>query len=94
MTAILHISDPHIMPDGSRMSARLDSARALTSPITRTGSIRDQIGPIDAVLVSGDLSDDGPLSREYRVGDITLIGLDTLIEAQGLRPLVHDSLLF
>lgn len=138
MTAILHISDTHIVPDGSLVSARLDTARALTSLITRIGSIRDQIGPIDAVLVSGDLSDDGsaasyqrfkalmapldlpihvipgnhdtrapmraafaaqlpvdgPLNWEQRVGDIRLIGLDTLVEGQGLGTLAPDSLLF
>jgi 3',5'-cyclic-AMP phosphodiesterase len=59
MTTILQISDTHIVPEGALVSGRLDTADALARLVTRIGSIRDQIGPIDALLVSGDLSDDG-----------------------------------
>ncbi|MFK7876271.1 MAG: phosphodiesterase [Paracoccaceae bacterium] len=59
MTTILQISDTHIVPKGALVSGRLDTSAALARLIDRINSIRDQIGPIDAVLVSGDLSDDG-----------------------------------
>ncbi|MEQ3728050.1 MAG: phosphodiesterase, partial [Tateyamaria sp.] len=41
------------------MSGRLDTSDALARLVERIGGIRDQIGPIDALLISGDLSDDG-----------------------------------
>jgi 3',5'-cyclic AMP phosphodiesterase CpdA len=59
MTTILQISDTHIVPEGALVSGRLETAHSLARLVTRITSIRDQIGPIDAVLVSGDLSDDG-----------------------------------
>lgn len=59
MTAILHLTDPHIVPEGALVSGRLDTSDSLARLVARLGGIRDQIGPVDAVLVSGDLSDDG-----------------------------------
>lgn len=59
MTTILQISDTHIVPEGALVSGRLNTANSLARLVTRITSIRDQIGPIDSVLVSGDLSDDG-----------------------------------
>lgn len=138
MTAILQISDTHIVPEGALVSARLDTAVSLARLVARINSVRDQIGPIDALLVTGDLSDDGsaasyerfksliaplglptyvitgnhdarasmraafaenfpadgPLNWSQRVGDIHLIGLDTLVEGQGAGTLSSDSLAF
>ena len=138
MTTILQISDTHIVPKGALVSGRLDTASALTRLVARINSIRDQIGPIDALLVSGDLSDDGstesyaffkeliapldlpsyviagnhdardpmraafssdlpvkgPLNWTRQIGDIHLIGLDTLVEGQGSGTLSPDSLSF
>ena len=59
MTTILQISDTHILPEGQLVSGRLDTAGALARLVDRISSIHDQIGSIDALLVSGDLSDDG-----------------------------------
>ena len=59
MTTILQISDTHIVPKGALVSGRMDTADALARLVARISSIREQIGPIDALLVSGDLSDDG-----------------------------------
>lgn len=138
MTTILQISDTHIVPEGALVSGRLETSDTLARMVTRIDAIRDQIGPIDAVLVSGDLSDDGsaesyarfkrlmapldlplhvipgnhdartpmraafadqlpidgPLNWERYVGDIKLIGLDTLVEGQGSGTLCSESLLF
>ncbi|WP_299750454.1 phosphodiesterase [uncultured Boseongicola sp.] len=138
MTVILHISDTHIVPDGALVSGRLDSAGALAQLVKRISGIRDQIGPVDGLLVSGDLSDDGsaesyarfkalvapldlptyvipgnhdardPMRNAFaeglpasgllnwsrKVGDIHLIGLDTLVEGHGLGTLSSDCLTF
>lgn len=138
MTTILQLSDTHIVPEGTLVSGRLDTADALRRMVARISSIRDQIGPIDALLVSGDLSDDGsaesyarfkmlvaplglptyvitgnhdqrnpmraafandlpadgPLNWTRKIGDIHLIGLDTLVEGQGSGTLASDSLTF
>jgi 3',5'-cyclic AMP phosphodiesterase CpdA len=138
MTAILQISDTHIVPVGTMVSGRLETADVLLRLIGRINMIRDQIGSLDAVLVSGDLSDDGsdqsyvrfktlmeplrlpvhvitgnhdarapmrrafadqfpadgPLDFVQQIGDIHLIGLDTLVEGQGAGRLAPESLTF
>ncbi|MFK7751384.1 MAG: phosphodiesterase [Sedimentitalea sp.] len=138
MTTILQLSDTHIVPEGAVVSGRLDTADALVRLVVRINSIRDQIGQVDALLVSGDLSDDGsaesyarfrsiiaplglktlvipgnhdardalraafadqlpetgPLNWHQKLGDVHLIGLDTLVEGQGLGTLVPQSLEF
>jgi 3',5'-cyclic AMP phosphodiesterase CpdA len=116
----------------------LDTSPALSRLISRIQSIRHQIGTIDAVLVSGDLSDDGsvqsydrfknllapldlpvltipgnhdarapmraafagqfapdgPLDWVAQVGDLKIIGLDTLVEGSGKGTLSAQSLEF
>lgn len=138
MSAVLQFSDTHIVPEGARVSGRLETAGALGRLVDRIVSIRDQIGAIDAVLVSGDLSDDGsaesydrfralmaplgapllvipgnhdarapmrtvfndslpaqgPLNWSRSVGDVTVIGLDTLVEGQGAGALSGTTLAF
>lgn len=138
MTAILQISDTHIVPEGALVSGRLDTADALARLVLRINSIRDQIGAIDALLVSGDLSDDGrgasyarfktliaplnlptyviPGNHDVRetmrtacadvlptdgllnwtrqIGEIHLIGLDTLVEGQKHGTLTPATLTF
>ena len=59
MTAILQITDTHIVAEGKLVSGQLETAAPLTRLVDQIASIRHQIGPIDAVIVSGDLSDDG-----------------------------------
>jgi Icc protein len=66
MTTILQITDTHIVCDGAVVSGRLDTAAALARLIDRIQSIRAQICTIDAVLVSGDLSDDGTAQSYVR----------------------------
>jgi len=138
MTAILQISDTHIVAEGALVSGQLDTAGALARLVARITGIREQIGIVDALLVTGDLSDDGTaasyerfisliaplqlptyviagnhdartpmraafadnlpadgsLNWSQRVGDIQLIGLDTLVEGQGAGALSSDSLSF
>lgn len=129
MTTILQISDPHLSRPGTLVSNRLNTAEACARLVARIREVAPQIGPIDAVLVSGDVSDDGEaesyalfkalmqdvdvplfvipgnhddrstlrssfadggymppdgkLNWRRNLGDLMLIGLDTLIEGQG-----------
>ena len=138
MTTLLQISDTHIVAPGGRVAGRLDTAVALKRLVTRIGAIRHQIGGLDAVLVSGDLSDDGsaqsydhfkklisplevplhvipgnhdarapmraafanqipgagPINWDRRIGEICLIGLDTLVEGQKHGTLTVETLTF
>jgi len=140
MTTILQITDPHIVAAGGLVSGRLETAAPLERLVRRLSDIRDQIGPIDAVLISGDLSDDGSaesyerfkqimaplglpihvvpgnhdarapmraafagdgylpetgkLNWHRRIGEINLVGLDTLIEGEGGGALDGATLAF
>lgn len=138
MTTILQISDTHIVPTDVLVSGRLDTAGSLARLVKRIDDIREEIGAIDALLVTGDLSDDGsaesyarfktlilpldlptyviagnhdrreqmrrafpkvlptsgPLNWICKVGDIHLIGLDTLVEGLGSGTLTPESLSF
>ena len=138
MTTILQITDTHIARAGALVSDRLDTSAALSRLIDRIQSIRHQLGTIDAILVSGDLSDDGsaqsyerfkallapldlpvlvvpgnhdarapmraafadqftqdgPLDWVTQVGDLKIIGLDTLVEGFGKGTLSAQSLTF
>ena len=67
MTAILQISDTHIVRQGALVSGRLETSDTLARLVARLGDIRDQIGPIDALLISGDLSDDGTAESYARL---------------------------
>lgn len=80
MTTILHLTDTHIVPEGALVSGRLDTADALARLVARIESIRAQIEPIDALLVTGDLSDDGtPASYERFKSLIAPLGLSTYV---------------
>ncbi len=138
MTAILQITDTHIVAKDALVAGRLNTADALERLVARIGTIRHQIGVLDAVLVSGDLSDDGsaesyhhfkkliapldlplhvipgnhdarapmraafadqlknegPLNWCLKIGEIHLIGLDTLVEGQKHGTLSSDTLTF
>ena len=138
MTTILQISDTHIVAPGELVAGRLDTADALDRMVARIGAIRHQFGGLDAVLVSGDLSDDGsaqsydhfrkliaplevplhvipgnhdarapmraafanqipgagPINWDRRIGEICLIGLDTLVEGQKHGTLTPATLTF
>ena len=47
------------------VSGRLETGSSLARLVKRIGEIRSRIGPVDAVLVSGDISDDGS-TESYR----------------------------
>ncbi|MEP1198788.1 MAG: metallophosphoesterase [Tateyamaria sp.] len=55
------------MPEGALVSGRRDTSDALARLVGRIGSIRDRFGRIDALLVSGDLSNDGSAESYTRL---------------------------
>ena len=60
MKHILQISDPHIAKkNGELISECLDTVSALRRLVVRISELQLEVGPIDAILVSGDISDDG-----------------------------------
>jgi len=59
MTGILQITDIHIASKGKLASGRLNTRVIFEKLVTRIKQIRKQIEPVSAVLISGDLSDDG-----------------------------------
>lgn len=129
MTTVLQISDTHLVRPGQLVSGRLNTAASLEALVASVAADPARFGAIDAVLMTGDLSDDGSaesyalfkslvapidaplyvipgnhdlrapmraafadqggmpasgkLNWHERLGDIDLIGLDTLIEGAG-----------
>ncbi|SLN20860.1 3',5'-cyclic adenosine monophosphate phosphodiesterase CpdA [Roseovarius gaetbuli] len=59
MTRILQLSDTHVTVPPHRVSGELETFALLGSAITRILADLDGLGPIDAVVVTGDLTDLG-----------------------------------
>ena len=87
MSAVLHLSDTHIVAEGALVSGRLDSAAPLRRLVARLGDILPRIGPVEALLVTGDVSDDGSAASYARFARIIApLGLPTY-----LIPGNHDA---
>ena len=59
MTQFLQISDTHIVKTGSLVSGRLDTASPLKRLVLRIAELQFEVGPLDGIVVTGDISDDG-----------------------------------
>ena len=140
MTTILQISDPHVVEPGALVSGRLATDQSLRRLVARLTDMLDRIGPVDALLISGDVSDDGsaesyahfkslmapfdlpifviPGNHDLRepmrqafgeagvlpttgklnwhraIGEVEMIGLDTLIEGHGGGEMDAETLHF
>ncbi|MEM7499987.1 MAG: phosphodiesterase [Pseudomonadota bacterium] len=57
MTTIVQLSDTHITEPGRLAYGRVDTHAALARAVTHINALPDRIGPIDAVVLSGDLAD-------------------------------------
>ena len=64
MTKIIQISDPHIVAKGKLAYGQVDTCLALTQCVTQINKILPEIGPVDMIIVTGDLTDFGT-SDEY-----------------------------
>ena len=60
---LIQISDPHIVARDheapARVSGRLDTAAALERTVARIADLMGKVGPVEALLVTGDVTDDG-----------------------------------
>jgi Icc protein len=65
MTRIIQISDPHIVPHGQLAYGQVDTAEELANCVETINRRLPEIGPIDLVIVSGDLTDFGT-EEEYQ----------------------------
>ena len=76
MARFLQLSDLHIVAEGARASGVLDTRSILTRAIDRLLDLRTALDPLDAVLVSGDISDDGsPDSYAFAKAELERLGL-------------------
>lgn len=139
-TRILQISDPHVVAPGRLVSGRLNTSVLFERTIDQILQDLPRLHPVDAVIVTGDVTDDGamdsyaffrtqiarlnlpylvipgnhdardtmrqgfagqpwmpatgPLNWSQRVGNIRLIGLDTLIPEEGRGEVTVETLRF
>ncbi len=67
---LIQISDTHIVARPRLASGRLDTAAALENTVTRIEDLRAKVGPISALLVTGDITDDGDPASYARFREI------------------------
>jgi 3',5'-cyclic AMP phosphodiesterase CpdA len=71
MTTILQLSDTHIVSAGERAYGVVDTATALADGVAAIKQIAPQLGTIDAIVVTGDLTDFGKPDEYARFLDLT-----------------------
>ncbi|WP_306152185.1 phosphodiesterase [Roseovarius sp. MMSF_3281] len=138
MTRILQISDLHIMPEGQLLNGTIDTAAALRQMLAGLTGLLPVIGPVERLVISGDLTetgckgaydhlchimadaplpwraipgnhdsreamrtfaaqddwmpDDGPINWREDLEDVTILGLDTLVEGSAHGALTDATL--
>lgn len=65
MTRIIQISDTHVVAPPALVAGRVDTRACLAACVARIMTMQAEIGPIDLVLATGDLTDHG-WAPEYR----------------------------
>lgn len=79
MPRILHVTDTHLVVPPALVSHVLDTADLLRKGVAAIEEALPRIGPVDALLVTGDVSDDGSLeSYELFRSMIEPLGLPVL----------------
>ena len=80
MARILQLSDLHVSAPGKLLAGVLDTQAILRAAIDRLLARLDAIAPVDVVLVSGDLSDDGTAeSYQFVREQLDRLGLPLLV---------------
>jgi 3',5'-cyclic AMP phosphodiesterase CpdA len=74
MARLLHLSDLHAVAAGTRASGVLDTNALLQAAIDTLSERLTAIGPLDAMLVTGDISDDGS-AESYAIAKVQLARL-------------------
>ena len=59
MFRVIQISDPHVVVPPGKLSGRVDSLALLKRAVSRIEQVLPKVGPIDALLVTGDVSENG-----------------------------------
>ena len=70
MTRIIQISDPHIVPHGQLAYGQVDTAAALADCVETINRILPEIGAVEMVIVTGDLTDFGTKEEYQRFAKI------------------------
>ena len=65
MSKIIQITDTHVVPEGQLAYGKVDTAAALEKAVETINRILPEVGPVDLVVVTGDLTDFGSM-EEYR----------------------------
>ena len=87
MARFLQLSDLHVVKEGARASGVLDTRSIMRAAIDRLIAMRPGLDPLDALLVSGDISDDGS-ADSYTFARVELERLDLPIH---VVPGNHDA---
>lgn len=66
MTRLIQISDTHVVAAPDLVSGRLDTRKLLQAAVDRIAADLEKIGPVDGLIVTGDISDDGS-AQSYRI---------------------------
>lgn len=75
MTRLIQISDTHLVAAPQLVSGRLDTRTLLQAAVDRIAADLEKIGPVDGLIVTGDISDDGS-AESYRLAQDTLASLE------------------
>jgi len=59
MKRLIHISDPHIVVPPAKVSGQLETATLLMQAVDRIAEAMNKLGPVSALLVTGDITDSG-----------------------------------
>ncbi|BBU56236.1 hypothetical protein KU6B_25010 [Mameliella alba] len=70
MPRILQITDPHVLTAGSLAYGVVDTGAALERTVAGIRTALPRIGPIDLVVVTGDLVDNGTAAQYARFIEI------------------------
>ncbi|MEO0818825.1 MAG: phosphodiesterase [Pseudomonadota bacterium] len=84
---ILQISDTHICPPGVLAYGKVDTADALARMVAHVSALEEDCGAIDAIVVSGDVAEDGSAAAYRAFRALTAPLRDRLF----LLPGNHDT---
>ncbi len=74
MTRVLQLSDTHLVPEGELAYGVVDTGAFLERAVASLSALLDRIGPVDYLVVSGDVAESGR-EAEYRRFTALMAGL-------------------
>lgn len=70
MTRIIQLSDIHMVEQGVLAYGVVDTAKYLDQAVAYIGNLLPNIGPVDGIVITGDLSDHGREAQYARLQDL------------------------